>query len=875
MVAYTDKIARVYMGTELSQLTNLTEYSDPLGLKDSLKELRVSYNGEGPSTYSIDLTIINPSLQFEDNFLQLYRMYFMEDREFNSISELDDPTLDFFVRWGYGDSEDDGLSRVLSCKLNDIRYSYTALNEKTIILSFADNLSFSVKNDPAHQKGTSTVVVSKVNCIEDGKLRNPGNVIQEVLSKYIATLNGVVPAAFMYSDRGPSYNIDRLYNMIVARIATGNINPNVAIEGLGKEVQLTSDNFVGLGAPDFDVSFISEFSGINIDLIPGATWDNIKVGSAPSIIHYISAYQMLMNELGLTFSIGYTEPNSISNKEDELLDVGVDLKSQLSAAEQEIYGAEFESLNIPIPLTQDVYSGIYESGKGSIGTVQEILNNPELKDKVFPDEALVNGVPYLRPGGLGRLTYGLANEWYAGTSQYSISRQNRYYTNPSLTYYVDTGVEAAESIFKALTSIKASLLPESDPTFDKVLEENPLTSIQIQGDEIYATLTLTKSSYVPSTVVIDNLINNINRAIMPLDQDKGAALTLFQVPWSSLTDNHKSKVSLKTRGIAIKDTNSIGLISSRQNIKSLFGFDTEADTNNLALQSFPGIQNGNILNLNLGYNDSIVLDVQFDESILAAYPTTMNTFNLFKEIAEVFVSKGESRDFKDIVSILTNELLLSQVVGVDAVLLNQIKRLTDSETDVEFFNRYISFVTKAEQGEFGDRYKGIITSSKYAQAFVKIANSNNLRLLFGDDIQRRYSYEIENNSIKIDTTEDFKSVSLGDDIIGFLSEEGDIDVSDYIRIRTNEYLYNDMSFKLKVLTLGIPEMSNPIIDLGEIGTRRVWLRISETRLPGSADHWLSGYYKVIGYTHVYNESKGYTTSFNLVRSPYYSKETLF
>lgn len=865
MPAYTNKLARVYLSADVEEIKNLAKYTDPFDLTKTLQSMEYQFNGEGVGTYSLTVDIINPAFSFETKLLQLYRMYFFEDKFATQLEQEDDPTLTFYARWGYGSEASDGLSRVLACKLIDIKYSLTALNEKVMSIRFVDNLTYGLEKDPAHASGKGTVVTSEVNCLEDGKLRNPGEVIGELLAQYISSFIGVKPVSLMYYSRGIGTSIDQLYSLIANRISSGDITSNVSIEGLGSEVDVFSTELLGVEAAE-----LTDFEGVNIDLIPGVSWDDIKVGNVPSTLHKIAAYKMLMNAFGINFVFGYEEKNLVEDL--DIQDEGQDLMATMSAAEQALTNVEFDSLDIPLPDNTALFSGTYGDGV-LLGTIDELRGDPAF-DLAFPESSYKNGTLLFRPGGFP-LTYGNANQWVANTPSYQYYViGDAYITNPSKTFYVVVPFSTAKMVREALDGIKKdknidqSLVPEHS----EVKKEGSVGTIHINSGDAYSLISLSKPTGASSSKVVSNVLKKINDSLLPMGLDEGKELTVIQIPITSLSDENLKSFTAAAGTISFRDSDTVMLITSNQNVKSIFGFDTEREEEDLELFSFPSLQDKNTLKLSLGYDDSIITDIQFDESIIAAYPTSLYTFDLFRDVKEVFVSEGNLRSWYDIKRILMIDMATANKFAIaglptkdPGVLVRELQRLGNSKSETEFFNYYIGFVTKAQRGEYGDNYKGIINDMKYASSFAKLASSDKLRLLFGDDIVRDYTYDTGSGSLKISSTYKFKSVNIGDHIVGFLTDNGDDRVSDYTRVRLNEYLYSSAAFKTRVTTLGIPEVSSPIMD---IASRKVHLRISETRLPGETEHWLSGYYQILGYNHRYDKVKGYTTSFNIVRLPF-------
>jgi len=879
MVAYTDKIARVYLSGDSEEILNLYKYTDPFSLSSTLESMEYDFNSGGTGTYSINISVINPSFHFENTFLQLYRMYFIDGKESSNLEVIDDPTLTFYLRWGYGDVEEDGLSRVISCKLTDIQYSMNSDNEKVTTITLVDNLSYALTRDPSHQSDANTLITSKVDCLEDGKLIPPGGAIGELISQFLASINGVKPVSLLYYSRGIGHDIDELYSMLANRISSGDLTSNIAVEGLGEEVNPFSNSELNVDGAD-----LVGFEGIDIDLIQGVSWDDVRLGNSPSDLQKIAAYQLLMSYLGINFSFGYEELNNVTDGTESRLEEGQDLTSQITAAEQLIWDTEFDSLEIEVPLDADVFSGGFYGENESVGTVEDILNGP-LSSEVFPSSSYKNNKLLIRPGGFP-LTYGNAELTITRDTSFKYNlASDGYYSNPSRTYFVLFDYDTQAKIRDAVTEIKKEkglddngVIPENS----KIDEEYTPGTINVGDSVPFAYISISKSVYSNTATILSNLVDRINSSLLPYNGDEGNKLTVVQSPWSTLNNFERDKLSSLLGGTTVTKEDSVVLITSSQSIRDIFEFDiASTESDELKLFSFPQIQDSNTLKLSMGYNDSIVTKFDFNESIMAAYPTSMVSYSLFNDVANLFVEDGNIKSWQDIKSSLLTDLALytpsvdlRAYFGAGVETGGEVTQLRYTTSNEEFINRYVDYVTRLGRSEGGE-YRGILDNSKYASLFAELAESGNLNKIFGDDISREYTYETKDGRLEISKTEKFKSVSIGSHIVEFASDYGVEDVSDYTRARFHQYLYSDAAFSVNVATLGIPEISNPILDLGGRGSRRVYLRVSETRLPGSSEHWISGYYEIIGYSHRYNRSTGYTTHFNILRNPNTSRVGAF
>jgi len=73
------------------------------------------------------------------------------------------------------------------------------------------------------------------------------------------------------------------------------------------------------------------------------------------------------------------------------------------------------------------------------------------------------------------------------------------------------------------------------------------------------------------------------------------------------------------------------------------------------------------------------------------------------------------------------------------------------------------------------------------------------------------------------------------------------------------------AWQVEIDTLGIPELSDLLSDVGESG-RSVLLRVFDPRLNSDQPHWISGVYMITRLAHRIDSTGGYTTKMTLLRS---------
>ncbi len=844
MVAYTDKTSRFYMSPFKEDLDNLANYSDPMGFKESLKDFTYTFNGKGVGTLNMTITIINPSLAFEDNILQLYRMYFLKGRDDTSIAELDFKSLVFYLRWGYGDTKEDGISRIVPCTLVDINYRNSSTDERVIVLTLVDQFTAASRKDPAHVS-SKTVVQTEVDCIKDDSLRKPSEVVSELLGKFMSTFNGVVPVVFLQGDNGVGKAIEDYYEILVDKLSGESLNGNVAYGGLGQEV-VSTNTVVG-------------------DLLAEAlNWVSVKVG-VPTELHRLMAFQILLEEFGIETSFG-REEREVEEVSDSRNSLPGGASEQTAAATASISDSVIVGLDLKVPDNDSIYSGTEW-----VGTVREVLDNPDLSGLAFPATSIKPNPSTGKNDFMARVggqPMSLSVASMVSTLNPNAPRASGRYTHrthpDSDVWEVRYSFSFINSLSNECNTVRTSLEIDSTSDINKVVKWSPSRETLNLGNS-YGKAFLTKSTSDNSRSKILSIVEKINKALLPLIGSDGGALTLMQVSWATLSAEEQSLLaSIVPPGIS--DDEAIMLISSKQSIRSKLHKDTKADLDALALDSFPGLQVGNTLELAQGYKDSIVVDIDFHESILPMYPTSMKSFSIFKDIASAYKVDG----VWDIVEVLFRDISdIATEEGVGLVYLKLINKFDQArkEGGTSFLNFYKDWATRSSRGETTSYERQVVSDSKYATAFAALADDEDMFRIFKDGVEKTYTYEYEDGRMRVETHNNFKSIALNDTLFSYLSNHGDEEVANLERTLMHDYLVSNASFQITVKTLGIPEISNPLADIGTRGSRKVRLKVAEIRKPGEAQHWLSGFYELVGYTHTYTKETGLLTEFNLVRNP--------
>ena len=147
MVALTgkDRLPIVMLSKDKEALIDVAGYKDEFGLFDTLTEFNYTAGlpGAASNSFQVNLTVINPTQEFERAVTPVFRNLFTNSAKTSSLGvgqttdELEPIT--FYMRWGYG-SEDQGMSKLVTGILTNVNYSVTDDAERVISLTFMDTL---------------------------------------------------------------------------------------------------------------------------------------------------------------------------------------------------------------------------------------------------------------------------------------------------------------------------------------------------------------------------------------------------------------------------------------------------------------------------------------------------------------------------------------------------------------------------------------------------------------------------------------------------------------------------------------------------------------------------------------------------------------
>jgi len=263
------------------------------------------------------------------------------------------------------------------------------------------------------------------------------------------------------------------------------------------------------------------------------------------------------------------------------------------------------------------------------------------------------------------------------------------------------------------------------------------------------------------------------------------------------------------------------------------------------------------------------------------------TTTLSKNILTKVISNGLSKQIATLKAAPSPSTTTgaTQKVADLAKLEDQLKRVREDESDVEMNDELLILLPtvidsyQVETKNSKDELEEIITPNAAKQVRMLaslVANDKWLNLLFPDaDIDGKdntlttqvlmvHKGTLEKKEIKK------RILRRRVDLEGIRSRLGDKERLD--KMVDTAYNYSiamqQESFKLKITTLGIPEIDDPA---SEFLSRRVVLKYYDPRLANGAQHWLSGVYSIIGFKHRLNPSHGFITELTVQKQP---KESL-
>ena len=206
----------VFENEALSLQNGIYGMSDPANLRGMVERFEVELTQGGTSKGTYRIRLINPTDELEVFLFGIYNAAFPnsntpfemyakaaeENVAVTTVNAVDEsnPLKDLlsrgmqlpflYLRWGYGTSEEEGLSRIHKCVLVDCEYSISNNKDKVIELHLVDWFSSLAGN----QTFNIAPHVTEQNCLDDAKqLRGFGSILGDLIVKYSGVFPGVYP----------------------------------------------------------------------------------------------------------------------------------------------------------------------------------------------------------------------------------------------------------------------------------------------------------------------------------------------------------------------------------------------------------------------------------------------------------------------------------------------------------------------------------------------------------------------------------------------------------------------------------------------------------------------------------------------------------
>ena len=312
--------------SELASSESFLGRSDPLGINKCLESFAYECK-EGADAQLYKIKLLNPTTEIEEAFMSFYDSIYPEEQgvinswvdaskrqktledatgqasiEYASLGRESEAAMpDIYLRWGYGNTEKSGLSKIHKTKLADIKYLINSNQDKVVELTLIDLLNFT-KTSQTFTDRQHTYRISALN--QDGSYKKPGQIIQEIITGYISIYPDTVPVCQIYST--PEGQNDSSFGEIL----------DTKVFGVAKAMALRSgtstsgneeneDNKNRKSAQEWYDSLTEEQrnnidSSLNAQLVTQAEWKTEQTGGITESI-LLQAYKTCFEEIGLTF----------------------------------------------------------------------------------------------------------------------------------------------------------------------------------------------------------------------------------------------------------------------------------------------------------------------------------------------------------------------------------------------------------------------------------------------------------------------------------------------------------------------------------------------------------------------------------------------
>ena len=937
MVALTgkDRLPIVMLSKDKEALIDVAGYKDEFGLFDTLTEFNYTAGlpGAASNSFQVNLTVINPTQEFERAVTPVFRNLFANSAKTSSLGvgqttdELEPIT--FYMRWGYG-SEDQGMSKLVTGILTNVNYSVTDDAERVISLTFMDTLSFDTTKNPNVKANNGVAQTFEYPDIlkDDGSLVAPSEVVKDLLGQILGAfpnLRGVV-----YHDIDLSF-IDKAWAELTNRLS----------DGFGSNSAVIPDDGDYSRPLDAETQKLLDSYGIGEDT-QWVGYKNLIINGAGSPRWAArQAYDMVFRYLGISFGASELKQNhSESEDTPKNPQAGVNRNSK-----KPLPGLN----NIPLDnnlriVEYDTNGNIIDTGL-TVRTALLAFNNDAdplhdfVRDEVFNIDNLLqrwerpefsistagayasdwgfpNAIPW-RPFG-----YGFHGESYTGGTArpdqvFSISSTGYFPLNKSRStsglsqgYYVD--VANSQALWRATTYATAVSMQTDEGDNDAkthAKQPEPEKTPPAAKPKPFIRASITKNEYTSLMTILNALIRSINDFYLPIMEESDNAFEVRPYYKSTLQSagppsfNGWERVTTTfENGNTPDDTEALLVVADGNTHKRALTNDAADRTSEIqelaALQSFPSlsedlpnqnisnVEDGSItslLNLRVGYNDSIVTDFRFNQDIFAPLAGAGQMQSDIIKLDEVW--QGGAGGFSVSSLIGTFMYVLKPVVeaskgplrslrptsstklGLEAEGVKTLKALEEAAANpqeidfTQFLIQMNKYYTKFQKINQSGAFHSSDDTEDRLNALYSFVNSTIFREMFMKKDGSVATYSVNGKSIKIKSQPRY--------IIdkSFFSDMDNVySLQEFLRKKGLwEKNYAEFPFTATVTTLGIPEVSDWIVDWD---IRKIRLQISNPRLPEGPKHWTSGIYIITSYTHNISADSMYTTTFELLRQPF-------
>jgi hypothetical protein len=379
-----NEVAAVYMSFDRSDLLSTDEggtgnlsdsslrngfygLSDPLNLRGTLQRFECDFT-RGSNSAHYRVRIINPTTELEDYLIAFYGEVFpakmssfeqyhenvQRDRDLNAV---DDTRFEvrgilpvLYLRFGYGTSQEQGLSRIHKTVLNDIKYIVQENADKVLELQLTDQFTYSQVNRSFNQRP----FVEKVSVLnEDKTLKRPSEILAEVLEGYTNAYPQCRPMIDLASYGEP---IDNLTFSLAAALAKKDKTSELVTTEIATES--------GYNLTEEERENIEELLDRPITSKLG---ENRKADGTITISLLRQAYKLIFEQIGMTWKAG-----------DKEITPGVILKTAQNQLNALTYAVEYPENESATLQTED--SNVKTDENTLINIQTEFLQTPFLDE---------------------------------------------------------------------------------------------------------------------------------------------------------------------------------------------------------------------------------------------------------------------------------------------------------------------------------------------------------------------------------------------------------------------------------------------------------------------------------------------------------------